>query len=345
MSGARFSFTIAEVADVGRLAVKRITRRRDGSISKSHYDDVYLWRFESGECGSLAAMAARLQLLATASRRCLVMGAPIDGLDLSRPQRRLWADPKIATLRALDRSWMPLDCDDGIVPAGYDGGDRLVDAALFVRECVLPPEFRGVRMIAIPSASTGLQGDGVARLKLFVLLDRLWPLGTMKAWALGAKVCDALPLDSAPIQAGQPIYTGRPIFIGMADPVPAHCRAIILPGESNTVSLVVDRYAAKATEIRARMKFAAVACSGKWRQLLALTLGGETGFFEPLTRGIGAAVRAGASPCVHGPPELEGGQGAVYLRRARRTVADEVTQDVEQANQGAQTRQSGLACR
>jgi hypothetical protein len=29
--------------------------------------------------------------------------------------------------------------------------------------------------------------------------------------------------------------------------------------------------------------------------LLALTVGGDTGFFEPLTRGIGAAARAGAS--------------------------------------------------
>ncbi len=87
----------------------------------------------------------------------------------------------------------------------------------------------------------------------------------------------------------------------MADPVPAHCRAAILPGKSDTVSLVVDRYAKKATEIRARMKFAAIACRGNWGQLLELTLGGDTGFFEPLTRGIGAAVRVGASAA-----EIEG---------------------------------------
>jgi hypothetical protein len=311
MSDAPFSFTIAEVADAGRLAVKRITRHRDGSVSKSHYDNVYLWRFEPAECGLLEAMAARLQLLATASRRCLVMGAPIDGLDLTRPHRRLWAESKVATLRAVNRSWIPLDCDDVIVPAGLGRGNRLVDAALYVRECVLPPEFRGVHMIAIPSASTGLQGDGVARLKLFVLLDRAWPLDTMKAWALGAKVCDALPLDSAPIQAGQPIYTGRPIFIGMTDPVPVHCRAVVLPGSADTVSLVIDRYAAKATKIHARVKFAATACRGNWKQLLALTVGSESGYFEPLTRGIGAAVRTGASPS-----EIEGFVIALMRLRA-----------------------------
>jgi hypothetical protein len=133
----------------------------------------------------------------------------------------------------------------------------------------------------------------------------------LKAWALGAKTCDALALDSAPIQAGQPIYVARPIFTGMADPVPAALRAIILPGSADTVSLVVDRYAAKAVEIHARLKFAAVACDGNWRQLLALTLGGDTGFFEPLTRGIGAAVRVGASPS-----EIEGFVVALLKQRA-----------------------------
>ena len=100
-------------------------------------------------------------------------------------------------MRAVDRRWLVLDCDDVIVPAGLGRAERLVDAALYVREHVLPPEFRDVRMIAIPSASTGLQGDAVARLKLFVALDRAWPLETLKAWVMGARVCDALPLDPA----------------------------------------------------------------------------------------------------------------------------------------------------
>ena len=166
-------------------------------------------------------------------------------------------------------------------------------------------------MIAIPSASTGLQGDAVARLKLFVVLDRAWPLETLKDWVMGARVCDALPLDPAVVQAGQPVYTARPVFIGMDDPVPASCRVVILPGSADTVSLVVDRYAAKAISIRAQVRGAATVCGRNWKQLLALTVGGETGFFEPLSRGIGAAARAGASAA-----EIEGFVAALLAQRA-----------------------------
>ena len=77
------------------------------------------------------------------------------------------------------------------------------------------------------------------------------------------------------------------------------------------MSLVVDRYAAKATTIRAQVRSAATVCGGNWKQLLALTVGGDTGFFEPLTRGIGAAVRAGASAA-----EIEGFVAALLAQRA-----------------------------
>ena len=310
-AGGPFSFTIAEVADEGLIAAKRIGRNPDGSIRKSHYDYPAWWCFALANYASIEAMAACLCSLAPQPRKCVLMGAPVAGLDLNAIHRRCWADPKDATLRALDRRWLPLDIDDATVPAGLGRADRLVDAAIYVRDHLTPPEFRGVRMIAIPSASTGLQGGAVARLKLFVILDRAWPLATLKAWAWAVKVCDGAPLDSAVIQAGQPIYTARPVFIGMDDPVPSHCRVVLLPGSADTVSLVADRYAAKATQIRAQVTGAAVACRGDWKKLLALTVGGETGFFEPLSRGIGAAARAAASAA-----EIEGFVGALLAERA-----------------------------
>jgi hypothetical protein len=306
-----FSFTIAEVADEGLIAAKRIGRNPDGSIWKSHYDNPLLWRFTPADCAPIETMTARLRSLAAQPRKCIVMGSPVDGLDLSAVHRRRWADPKDATLHAVDRRWLPLDCDDVTVPAGLGRAARLAEAALYVREQLAPPEFRGVRMITIPSASTGLQGDGIARFKLFVILDRAWPLETLKDWVTGARVCDALPVDPAVVQAGQPLYTARPPFMNMADPVPASCRVVILPGSTDTVPLVADRYVAKAIKIRARVKAAASTCGRNWKQLLALTVGGDTGFFEPLTRGIGAAARAGASAS-----EIEGFVAALLAQRA-----------------------------
>ena len=306
-----FDFTIAEVADEGLIAAKRIGRNPDGTWRVSHYDYARWWRFALAECASIEAMAARLRSLATQPRSCILMGAPVAGLDLTRVHLRRWANPKDATLRAVERRWIVLDFDDVIVPIGLGRAERLAEAALYTREHVLPPEFRDVCMIAIPSASTGWRGDDAARLKLFVVLDRAWPLETLKDWVTGARVCDELPLDPAVVQAGQPVYTARPVFIGMDDPVPASCRAVILPGSADTVSLVVDRYVAKAVRIRAQVKAAAGACGRNWKQLLALTVGGETGFFEPLSKGIGAAARAGANAA-----EIEGFIAALLTQRA-----------------------------
>jgi hypothetical protein len=311
MNDALFAFTVAEVADAGLIAAKRIGRNPDGSLRVSHYDKPVLWRFALAECGSIEAMATRLGPLAAQPRKCILMGAPVAGLDLTAVHRRRWADPKDATLRAVARQWLVLDCDDVIVPAGLGRAERLADAALYIREHMLPPEFRGVCMIAIPSASTGLRSDDVARLKLFVALDRAWPLVTLKDWVVGVRACDALPLDPAVVQAGQPIYVARPVFIGMNDLVPASCRVVILPWDTDTACLVVDRYAAKTVAIRAQVKSAATVCGRNWKQLLALTVGGDTGFFEPLSRGIGAAVRTGASAA-----EIEGFVAALLAQRA-----------------------------
>ena len=306
-----FAFTVAEVADAGLIAAKRIGRHPDGALRLSHYDYATWWRFALKTCASIEAMAACLRSLEAQPRKCILMGAPVAGLDLARVHRRRWADPKDATLRAVARQWLVLDCDDVIVPAGLGRAERLADAALYIREHVLPPEFRGVCMIAIPSASTGLRGDDVARLKLFVALDQAWPLKTLKDWVTGARVCDALPLDPAVVQAGQPVYTARPLFVGMNDPVPAACRLAILPWDTDTVCLAIDRYAAKAVAIHAQVKSAASVCGRDWKQLLALTVGGDTGFFEPLTRGIGSAARGGVSAA-----EIEGFVAALLAQRA-----------------------------
>jgi hypothetical protein len=308
-----FAYTVAEVADKDLIAAKRIGRNPDGSLWKSHYDHPLFWRFTPATDASHEAMEARLRSLAAQPPKCIVMGAPVAELDLSKPHRRWSAESHdhAATLGAVARSWLPLDIDDASVPKGLGRADRLADAALHVRDHLLPPEFRGVRMVAVPSASTGLQGETFARLRLFAALDTAYSLATLKNWGMGAKVCEALPLDPSVIQAGQPIYTSRPVFVGMSDPVPVSVRALILPGDADTVSLAVGRYAPKAAEIRARVKSAAISCGRNWRRLLALSVGGETGFFEPLTRGLASAVRAGARP-----EEIEGFVSALLAQRA-----------------------------
>ena len=159
----------------------------------------------------------------------------------------------MATLAAPPRWWLPIDLDDVVVPKGLGSAERLTEAALFVRDHLLPDEFYGARMIVVPSASTGRKGDCTARLRLFALLASPHSLRAMKNWAKGAAATLGLPIDSAPIQAGQPIYTGRPIFEGVEDPVPRALYAQVLDGDHDTVALVVDQFALKLAASEAKI--------------------------------------------------------------------------------------------
>ena len=291
MAKPAFEFTICMTADPGKIAVKRIT-----PTETIQYDNVFLWHFKPTIENSLEAMAERLRALALKPRRMIVMGAPLPGLDLSHPHRRLWAEPRRATLDAPVRSWLPIDLDDVVVPKGLGRAERLTEASLFVRDRLLPDEFHGARMIAVPSASTGRKGDCTARLRLFVALASPHSLRAMKDWAKGAAATLELPIDSAPIQAGQPIYTGRPIFEGVDDPVPRALYAQVLDGDRDVVALVVDQFALKLAASEAKIDRAVRGRGRDWRALLDATVGDDEHFFVPLTRGIGVAVRSGAHP-------------------------------------------------
>ena len=176
MAKIAFEFTICETAEAGKIAAKQVTPKRT-----IPYDYVTWWRFAPVVETSLEAMAIRLRALALQPRRMVIMGSPRRELDLVRAHRRLWADAEKATLTGPARAWLPLDFDDVAVPKGLGRGEQLVKAALFVRG-LLPEEFRNVRMVAVPTASSGRQDDCVARLRLFVALDRPHPLDALKQW-------------------------------------------------------------------------------------------------------------------------------------------------------------------
>jgi hypothetical protein len=284
-----FEFTICEVAEAGKCAVKRIT-----PTGVHDYDLVTWWKFEPAYAGSQAKLAEQLMALALQPTKMVVMGAPASGLDLRQAHRRRWADPATATLVGPDRMWMPLDIDGVGVPRGLGRGERLEEAAVYIRDRLLPPAFHGVRLVAAPTASTGRKGDAVARLRLFAALDRHYPLADLKRWTRACAVALDLPLDSAPIQPGQPIYTGRPV--ADEDPVPRRLHAIVLDDDSGgVVRLDIDQFAARAMAIEERIEAAVRLRGSNWQRLMEDTVGGPEGYFAPLTRSIGVAVRAGAS--------------------------------------------------
>jgi hypothetical protein len=313
VAAPRFEFTRAQTwakdPDSGEiyhpLAAKRIVRGPDGSIVTIPYDNACLFGFSqiSVETPEELAAVFRDDLLA-APDTFLLAGATAPGLDTSVPQRRLSAEGRGAdrTIIPASRFSLVLDIDDAPVPDGMGAPDRLRDAAIHVRS-LLPGEFHDVKMVAVATAGTGRKGTGTARLRLVVLLEKPISAGDAYAYLMGLRA--TLPfIDPHTALPGQPIYTARPIFEGMDDPVPRDAAVYVLPGSRDCASLDFARAegrgkrpgAARAVAdrgIRARKHDDTIKRKhgNDWRGYLAEALGGDLGFFEPLTAALGLAAR------------------------------------------------------
>jgi hypothetical protein len=286
-----YIFTIATVAAAEKTAVKTLTRHADGSVTKtSDYDYVTWWTFAPTSASSHEEMATCLRGLALDRHKMLVMGDPVAGLDLRKPHRRQWADPARATLCAVAREWIALDMDDVPVPPELGRPERLIDAARYVRDKLLPHEFIDTSMVVSPTAQSGLRGDALARMRLWFALDRAVPLADLKRWATGVRKVHDLPVDGSVLQAGQPIYTGRPSFVGMNDPISPGMHAVVVSGFcADTVALNASAFDVRAAAIDHAITHATHQAHGDWRRLLDATLG-VNGFFEPLSKALGLAA-------------------------------------------------------
>ncbi len=291
-----YAFTLMQSAEAG-VAAKTALGTVGGAISWKPYDSVKWWWMHPCAAANNEEMERKLRLLSTRPELMIVAGAPIPGLNLSKPQLRRSnnSDANTNTLTNTPRGWLALDLDDISVPEPMGDADQLPRAAEFARDCLLPPEFRRIEMVCAATSSAGLKGSCTARLRLFCQLACEYPLETLRRWGRGAQIAD-VPIDPATLLPAQPIYTARPIFRGLDDPVPAGLRTFILPGPmGDRVPLVVDRYDAKAAAIFYRLRQVELTCGKDWRALLDQTVGGPEGYFEPLTRGIGIAVRCSAT--------------------------------------------------
>ena len=147
MSG--YEFTLMQSAEAGATAAKTATRAADGAISWKPYDNVMRWWMQPCTAAGNEEMSRKLRFFSARPELMIVAGAPIPGLDLSKPQLRRSnnSDPATNTLMNTPRSWVALDLDDVEVPEPLGAASRLPEAAEFIRDTLLPPEFHGVEMV------------------------------------------------------------------------------------------------------------------------------------------------------------------------------------------------------
>jgi hypothetical protein len=264
----------------------------DGSLKETPYDFIKYRRFRSFAWRSHEQAAEQLKALVFQRESMMIMGRAIID-DPNRRQRRLWANSAEATLECGPRRWFAADFDDEPVPEPLGRPKLFAQASVWLRDHRLPEEFHSRRMVAIPSAKTGLKGDKLFRGKLLVALDKAHAIGNLKSWAKGLATATDLKIDSAVIQIGQPIYIARPLFIGMRDPVPRELHSVILPGETDVVSLDAHRFDEAVRLVNTKVERALADCGDDWRSLMDRTVGGGPGAcFVPITRGLGVAARS-----------------------------------------------------
>lgn len=311
-----FEFTICESAEQGRCPTKTFTRQPDGSLSKQNYSYITWWRFRPLRAPSIDVLAVRLRFLADDPTAMLIHGEPLDWD--GKYQARLWADPAVATLRAVLRKSIAIDIDKKPLPpemAALPFGEQ----AKWLRDNRLPLEFHGVKMITMPSASTSLGAPGIFNGRLFVAFEEAADLKAIKAWAKGLKLETGLKIDSSIYQAGQPIFVARPLFLGMNDPIAIWERAVVIPGDRDRAALQIGRYEKPLRAAERKAEAVAVACGGNWLQRIEMTVGLAPlcEFYKPLSSAIGLAARSGAPL-----EDVQAAVAAILANPARNAGAD-----------------------
>ncbi len=204
------------------MMAKAISRDRDGAIHIAAYGSGYQYNFHLRRWADLAAMMTTLQGLERRPYHCLVRGAPVDGLDLSLPHRRLIypaEDGTDATLQDVPRIWCALDFDKSRPLAGVDWHSDPQRALELLLERDVPECFRNVDCVASFTSSQGFKEE--MRWRAFFLVDQ--PIGgkPLKAILEQFNKAGGVEIDLALAGAGQPHYTASPIFRnGVEDPLP-----------------------------------------------------------------------------------------------------------------------------
>jgi hypothetical protein len=234
-----FQFSILTYK-LGVLATKTIFA--DGT--ETGYDSAKNFWFRYRELEYLEDFAKALEWMATEPRRFIIRGQLLPELDikLCHYRRILSRRDGPATLWCPPRWWIVLDLDGVMVPHGLGAPDKVAEAGYFIRDNLLPGEFRSIRCVVVATSSTGRKGADKVWMRMFFLLSRPADNDVLYWWTASLSAAHPeLKLDPSVIQAMQPIYTARPIFRGMADPVPSWGRVRVLDGGDDYLSLSLAR--------------------------------------------------------------------------------------------------------
>ena len=218
----------------GLLATKTITRVGKNLFEEKPYDNAKYFTFTRREYTNWGGFAAALRIAARDRHSFLIRGELAPGISYNSKARRISkeGDPEL-TIVGPPRWWGVFDVDGAPVPRGLS-----FPAALkHYRDAMLPPELRGVRMVATATSNTNWPPTKL-RARLYFLFVR--PTENSELIEYTRTMVERLPrlaLDHRIGEPGRPIYTARPIFVRCQDWVPESDWVVVLDGERACVDL------------------------------------------------------------------------------------------------------------
>ena len=280
-----------------RVLTKHVANDGCGGISVSPAPMPTMFKFERRQAANILDFGRQLVRLGKEEGRdrAIVRGALISGLAEDAWRLRRYADPDLAnnSLVPARRAWLAADIDSLPSPKGQGWLKDIRGAARHVLP-LLPPELTDVSCVVQATGSAGYK-DGI-RLRLWFALTE--PLGDadIKRWATAWNLSTG-PVFDVSIYGPAAIHFLAPPRLGKGVPDLIPQRWDLVRGNKDRATLDVQPEAASCVQAPS------VSCSvsrlgGGDRGFSGWLgrIGGPEGFYDPLHRALGAAIREGLDP-------------------------------------------------
>jgi len=219
--------TILQTTD-GTKLTKTFTKEASGEITKSSYQQSYLFNAIEHDVSNIFELSEVLSEIEAADNLCVIRGEVKPDCTAINVKRRLHGHDAVFQERAQGCSWLMIDFDSIMVPASVEPSQRL---AYLVD--LLPEWFKGATYHYQWSASAGRDGWKTLSAHLWFWLDQPWRSEIIRE---RIKYENWEGVDASAFDAVHIHYTAAPIFVNMADPLEVP-RSGLVQGVTDVVSL------------------------------------------------------------------------------------------------------------
>lgn len=247
----------------GKLVGKHVARGPDGKLKKTMFSGARSewWQGTEIPVDSIYDLHRVIESLRSKSDRCVIRGAPLPGVDISRAHKRRTKhsrkDTNPPAYQDVGRRWMGIDIDN--LPYDPEEFDPYGEPEEFFEWlcATISEDLEDVSLVYQFSTGAGIQEEGkrhnIIKVHLWFWLDRPYTCSEIKRWCQGINVAfeanlPAKPgekvvqlIDTTPLQPVGILYTADPILEGVSSAVIRRVGLVDLGKEHATLKIPEGR--------------------------------------------------------------------------------------------------------